>query len=157
MHCPECAVIARKATRRKYDSSPKRREKSKVHCKLWRAKNPEKVKERRAKYYAEHGERERAMHLEYMVANRERELERNRLYYHAKKGDAKAKLELAKFTGRAKTCERMHLTALELPCGKRPECWTGKACPRTVELGLTRPRGRDAFDFGHLWTNGIII
>lgn len=149
-HCPECAAAAIKENHRRYDASPKGRARSKRNCEAWRAKNPQKVKAYRAAHYAENGEKERAQHREYMQANHERELARSRLYYRVKKGDQRAIMEHAKLTGKALYCERMRVTALTLPCGKRDECWNGKPCPRAVELGLKPPRGRERFDFGWL-------
>lgn len=157
-YCPECRAEANKQKHKRYRQTEKGKEKNKGYTKAWRSRNGEYCKEYRKKYHAEHREENIARSKQY----RENHLERSRLVAKLKsrirRGDKRAELEHAKLVGKVKTCERMRITALELPCGKRPECWTGKACPRTVELGLTRPKGREAYDFGRvMWSHGIIL
>lgn len=167
LRCPECRK-KRKAERDKVRrQSPEYKAKNRESVRAYYARNKEKCNERcraykqenkaRLKvankaYYQRNIERERARKREdcrrYYADHKEEMVKKNTLRNKAKRGDFGAKLDLAKMTGKTLFCERMRVTALSLPCGKREECWNGKPCPRTVELGLTPPKRRELFDFG---------
>lgn len=167
VRCPEC----RKKHKAEYDKArrqqPGQKEKEREAARAYYQRNREKCNERGRTYKREHKVRLNANQRAYYRQNIEKERARKREYssrYYkthkesfikkttlrqkAKRGNQQAQLELAKLTGKALFCERMRVTALNLPCGKREECWCGKPCPRTVELGLTPPRGHEKFDFG---------
>lgn len=165
--CPEC----RKRHKIEYDKArqalPERKAKARESARAYYSRNKEKCNEKSRAYKEANKERLKAAYREYYQRNlkkeRARKREDARRYYakhkealvkkstvrnKVKRGDQLSKLELAKLTGKALYCERMRVTALSLPCGKREECWNGKPCPRTVELGLTPPKRRELYDFG---------
>lgn len=165
--CPECRkrhIIEYNKARMQ---SPEVKAKNLESVKAYQARNREKISAQRKEYrrthkaeikaqekayYQEHAEDIRAKKREdsrrYYAEHKEELIKKNSLRQKAKRGDFGAKLELARITGKALFCERMRVTALSLPCGKREECWNGKPCPRTVELGLKPPKRRELFDFG---------
>lgn len=139
--CPECRVKNKKASHKKYRTSERGRENSKAACKRWREKHPDKVLPYGAAYREAHREElraaRRAKYRENIVFEREAGKLRNRML----RGKPGAKLDYYKHIGKAQTCPRMRVTMLQLPCGKRQECWGGKPCERT--LGKTKPRFDD--------------
>ena len=130
-------------------------EKERERNKAWKAANHDKVLENNRKWYwanhekakeicrnyarSERGillrrQRDRA-HLEHIREMRrkdywnkhERMLLLKRLRYKIGKGDMLARLERDKILGRIKRCDRLHLSALKLPCGQYPSC---HKCPQ---------------------------
>jgi hypothetical protein len=90
------------------------------------------------KYRAKNAEALNAKSREKYHANIEECREKAKLRQRMYRGIPGAKLEYAKIMGKAQTCPRMHVTALSLPCGKRPECWWGKPCEGCA--GKVKPR-----------------
>lgn len=150
LYCPECRKVRSKEQHHRYRQSDKGRESNIKRCKRWRERKPGYSAEYSRKWRAEHPEERLAYQREYRKDHAEHINLTQRLRHNAKRGNITAKLELAKLTGKALYCERMRVTAMSLPCGKRDECWNGKPCPRTIELGLKPPRRRELFDFGKL-------
>lgn len=132
--CPECRVKNKKASHKKYRSSEKGRENAKEACKRWRQKHPEKVLPYGAAYREAHREELRAARRAKYAENVVFEREAGKLRQRMLRGVPGAKLDYYKHIGRAQTCPRMHVTALSLPCGKRPECWWGKPCEGCAEM-----------------------
>ena len=69
----------------------------------------------------------RARCRSYYWRDHDRTLLLERLRHRIRKGDMLAKLEHAKILGRIKRCDRLHLSALKLPCGQYPSC---HKCPQ---------------------------
>lgn len=136
--CPECKAKARKATIRKYEAT----EKAKAnHCKSsrrWREKYPERSREAIRKYREEHRDEICQKMREKYWADPEPQRLKSKLRQRRLRGDGKADFELRRLTGKVQTCPRMHVTMVQLPCGKRPECWNGKPCEKTE--GKSKPR-----------------
>jgi hypothetical protein len=63
------------------------------------------------------------------------------------KGDKKSEFELGRLTGKLQECPRLRVTAVNLPCGKRPECWWGKPCERCAGMTKAREMGIGLWDF----------
>lgn len=139
--CPECRKKCREASKLKYDKSEKGVVRSRKSAKKWRESHPEYHAEICQRYRArrrdEINAKTRERYREEIELNREKSKLRQRIY----RGNDAAKLEYAKIMGRAKTCPRLHVTAVELPCGKRPECWWGKPCEMCASMKRPTNKG----------------
>ena len=149
--CPECQKEKEKERKRRYRQTQKGSEVERRASRKRYNNNKEQENERCRRYHAEHREARLLQQKAWRTNNAERRKKCAKLKKLQAKGDPVAKLELAKLQGKVLYCERMRVTAMTLPCGKRDECWHGKPCPRTVELGLTPPKKRELFDFGHVF------
>ena len=139
-YCPECTKRRKKESQIRCNHTEKGRERNRKAAARKRAKNPELCNERTRRWRRENRDEINAQKRKQYTENREEILFATRLRYHARRGDVKAKFELAKRAGRILYCERMRVSAVTLPCGQRDECWCGKPCQRTIELGLVRPK-----------------
>ena len=130
------------------------REKEIERAKTWKAENHDKVLAYNRKWYREHREqalesgrryacseqgrlrrqqrkvdviarRERVRG--YYWGNRDHVLLLKRLRYRIQQGNVLAKMEHAKALGKLLRCDRLHLSAITLPCGQYPSC---HKCPQ---------------------------
>ena len=141
--CPECHERCKKAAAKKYRSSEAGKQVHRATMKRWRLAHPDKEKEKRDKYKATHREELKAKGRARYQANIEIEREKSKLRQRIYKGNVAAKLEYAKLIGKAQTCPRLHLTAIDLPCGQRPECWWGKPCEKCADMKRPIHKGFD--------------
>ena len=132
--CPECRARCRAETVFKYEKSEKGAARSRKSGKKWRDSHRESYLESLRKYRAKNAKELNAKSREKYHANLEESREKAKLRQRMYRGIPGAKLEYAKIMGKAQTCPRMHVTALSLPCGKRPECWWGKPCEGCAEM-----------------------
>lgn len=149
--CPDCQKERDKERKRKYRQTEKGKAVDRKASRKRHAKLREQELERFKKYHEEHREKRLIQKKAWYRKNAEKCKRYDKLRRLIDKGDGRAKLELAKLTGKALYCQRMCITAITLPCGKRDECWRGKPCPRTVELGLEKPKQRELYDFGNTY------
>lgn len=139
--CPECRKKAREATRIKYYRSDKGKALRCENSRRWREKYPERAREAMRKYRDANREELCRKQREKHWADPESHRRKSKLRQRRLKGDGKAAFELRRLSGKMQTCPRMHVSMTQLPCGKRPECWTGKPCDKAA--GLRRPKMPD--------------
>lgn len=141
--CPECRAKSREASKQKYDKSEKGVARSRKSAKKWRKTHPEYHTEYCRRYREKHKDEINAKNRELYRKNAEFYREASKLRQRIYRGNVAAKMEYAKLLGRTKTCPRLHVTAVELPCGKRPECWWGKPCEGCADMKRPIRKGFD--------------
>lgn len=108
-----------------------RRDHWKIKARLYRSASPEKYMQTAKRYRERHRELLRIRAHDRYWGNPERSRELMRLRRKAANGDMTSKIKLAKLTGKMKHCTRLHLSAMNLPCGQYPSCFKCHSCPTT--------------------------
>ena len=98
-------------------------------ARIWRAANKDRYLDTCRRYRDRNRIELREQALKRYWSNPERARTIARLRREVRKGIVSASIALAKMTGKMKTCERLHLTALTLPCGRYPSCLKCPSCP----------------------------
>lgn len=165
LYCPPCLQERRDAAKKRHDqkrradpefrakknakkrearrNDPDRSQKDR-EAYLRRKRDPGFMEEGRArakKYYQEHKEELRAKARARHIEHREEKLPKMREYSRLSrkaKTDSGAAIRLLEWRGQLKECVRLKFRAMNLPCGKRQECFGNPRCPNCPE-GATPP------------------
>ncbi len=150
--CPACRRKRREETKAAYldrvRGTEEYRARSRESSRRQWEKDPEKARRRCRESHRRRREARpeevRAYNRACYARNREAVKKRNRLAYHARKGDAGVAMRLLEMLGKMRECPRLHVRAASLPCGQRLECFGKIRCahcpneakpPRVMELG----------------------
>lgn len=144
--CPECKKKARAAASAKYEASEKGKEKKRANARRYRQRHLERAKEAVRKYREANREEICRKQREKYWADPEPHRLKSKLRQRRMKGDGKAAFELRRLSGKVQTCPRLHVSMVQLPCGQRPECWTGKPCEKVA--GMSKPKIPDYLMWG---------
>lgn len=149
--CPACRVVHQKAYIAAYRKKWARenRERCNEVARAYYHRNIEARRAHTRNYRAEHREALNAKAREYYWSNRDAQILRVMDYQRRRKLAQQAATNPAAWVvanlPQLRTCPRLHVTALHLPCGQREECHLhpvceqaqGKAAPRNANWGWT--------------------
>lgn len=145
--CPACAKKARRRSQRDWDKTPRGKAVKCAATRKYRAAHKEEAQASCRAYREAHRDELNAKQRDRYWADPEKQRLKSRLRQRMYKGDKKSEFELGRLTGKLQECPRLRVTAVNLPCGKRPECWWGKPCERCAGMTKARETSFGQWDF----------